>query len=165
MQHGGEGALPCFLFEDARHVVVGVARMDHQRQPGFARRRDMSAKAALLRVARRVVVVIVEAGLADRHDFGVPRARDEVARRHMQFLMGVMRMSADRAKHVGKALGDRQHLGVARDPRRDGDQARDAGCARAGDDGVKLSGKIRKIEMAMAVDQHGHWAAFSPGST
>ena len=100
-----------------------------------------------------------------RHDFGVPRARDEIARRHVQFLMGVMRMSADRAKHVGKALGDRQHLGVARNPRRDGHQARDAGCARAVDDSVKLSGKIRKIEMAMAVDQHGHWAAFSPGST
>src|ERR1700726_3388441 len=89
MQHGGEGALPCFLFEDARHVVVGVARMDDQRQPGFARRRDMAAKAALLRLARRVVVVIVEAGLADGHYLGMPRARDQVARRHMQFLMGV----------------------------------------------------------------------------
>ena len=165
MQHGREGALPCFLFEDARHVVVGVARMDHQRQPGFARRRDVAAKAALLRLARRVVVVIVEAGLADRHDLGVPRARDQVARRHVQFLVGVVRMGADRAEDVGKSLGDRQHLGVARDPRRDGDQAADAGRARAGDHAVELGGEIREIEMAMAVDQHGYCAAFSPGST
>ena len=78
MQHGREDALPCFLFEDARHIVVGVARMDDQRQTGFARRRDVAAKAALLRVARRVIVVVVEAGLADRHDFGMPRARDQV---------------------------------------------------------------------------------------
>ena len=129
MQHGGEGALPCFLFEDARHVVIGVARMDHQRQPGFARRRDVIAKTALLRLARRVVVVVVEAGLADRHDFGMPRARDQIARGHMQFLVGIVRMGPDRAEHVREALGDRQHLGMARNPRRDGDQAGDAGSA------------------------------------
>ena len=70
MQHGREGALPGFLFEDARGVGVGLARMDDQRQSGLARRRDMGAKAALLRLARRVVVMIIEAGLAERHDFG-----------------------------------------------------------------------------------------------
>ena len=68
MQHGREGALPRFLLENPRGVVVGIARMDDERQAGLARRRDMGAKAALLRVARRVVVVIVEAGFADGDD-------------------------------------------------------------------------------------------------
>ena len=71
MQHRREGALPCFFFENARGVVVGLARMDDQRQAGLARGRDMGAKAALLRLARRVVVVIIEPGLAERHDFGL----------------------------------------------------------------------------------------------
>ena len=71
MQHGREGALPRFLLQDARHVVVGLARMDDQRQSGLARRRDVVAEALLLRVARAVVVVIVEPGLADRHDLGM----------------------------------------------------------------------------------------------
>ena len=68
MQHGGEGALPRFFFENPRGIGIGLARMDDERQAGLARGRDMGAKAAFLRVARRVVVVIVEAGFAERHD-------------------------------------------------------------------------------------------------
>ncbi len=52
VQHGGEGALPHFLLEDPRHVGVRVARMDDERQPGRPRRRDVSAEAPLLRIAR-----------------------------------------------------------------------------------------------------------------
>ena len=52
MQHGREGALPRFLAQDFRHVVVGLAGMDHQRQAGLAGGRDMGAEALLLRVAR-----------------------------------------------------------------------------------------------------------------
>ena len=50
-------------------------------------------------------------------------------------------------------------------PRRDRDDAADAGRTGAADDGVKLAGKIRKIEMAMAVDQHGHALQPLPSST
>ena len=41
-------------------------------------RRDMGAKALLLRVARAEVVVIVEPGLADRHHLWMAGARDEI---------------------------------------------------------------------------------------
>ena len=57
MQHGREGALPGLLLQDSRHVVVRLAGMDDQRQPGRARGGDMVAEAALLRVARAVVIV------------------------------------------------------------------------------------------------------------
>jgi hypothetical protein len=43
---------------------------------------------------------------------------------------------------------------VARNACRDGHYARDVGRAGAVDNGIKLVGKIGKIEMAMAVDQH-----------
>ena len=153
MQHGREGALPGLLLENARHVVVGLARMDDQRQSGRARRGDVIAEAALLRVARAVVVVIVEPGLPDRHHLGMTRARDQLVDRDVELLVGVVRMGADRAIDVGKALGDREQLGVALDPRRDGDDAGDAGCLRARDHGIELAGEVRKIEMAVAVDQ------------
>ena len=74
----GKAPFPVSSRRIARHVVVGLARMDHQRQAGLARRRDMGAEALLLRVARAVVVVIVEPGLADRHDLRMPRLRDEI---------------------------------------------------------------------------------------
>ena len=67
---------------------------------------DMGAKAAFLRIARRIVIVIVETGFAERHHFRRAAARDKIGRSHIQFLMGVMRMRADRAKNIGKALGD-----------------------------------------------------------
>ena len=167
MQHGREGALPAFFLQNARHVVIGLARMDHQRQAGLARRRDMGAKALFLRVARAVVVVIVEPGLADRHHFRMPRDAGELIAADVELFMGVVRMRADRAKNIGKALGDRQHLRVAAHPRRDRHHAADAGRARPRNHGVEFGGEIGKIEMAVAVDQHGFnfYLAVASGST
>ena len=45
MQYGREGTLPAFLAQNLRHVSVAIARMDHQRQAGFARRRNMLPEA------------------------------------------------------------------------------------------------------------------------
>src|SRR5262249_35524120 len=81
------------------------------------------------------------------------RAPDQLIDGDVQLLVRMMRMGADRAVDVRKALGDGEHLGVAFDPRRDGDDARDAGRPRARNDGIELTGKIGKIEMAVAVDQ------------
>ena len=75
--------------------------------------------------------------------------------RDVELLVGVVRMGADRAEHVGKALGDRKQIGVLLHPRRDRHHAADAGRPARADDGVELVGEVRKIEMAMAVDQHG----------
>jgi hypothetical protein len=49
-----------FLAQDARHVVVGVAGMDDQRQPGPARRLDMDAQAFLLHGGAVGGVVVVQ---------------------------------------------------------------------------------------------------------
>ena len=71
--------------------------MDHQRQAGFAGGGDMGAEALLLRVARAVVVVVVEPRLADRHHLGMAGARDQVGGADVELLVGVVRMGADRA--------------------------------------------------------------------
>ena len=67
-----------------------------------------------------------------------------------------MRMGADRAIDVRKSLGDREQCAEPPHPRRDGDDAPDAGGRRPRHDAVEVVGKIGKIEMAMAVDEHGY---------
>ena len=128
--------------------------MDHQRQAGGARRRDMGAEAARLRFRRAVVVEIVEAGLAERHDLRMLGQRDQFIRRNAVLFIGVMRMGADRAIDVGKALGDVEQSAEPLHPRRDRHDAADAGLRCTRDNAVEIAGKVRKIQMAVAVDQH-----------
>src|SRR5262249_26264719 len=106
-----------------------------------------------LRRAWASIVVVVKSGLSDRDHLGMARARDQLVDGDVELLVRVMRMGADRAVVIGKALGDGEHLGVAFDLGRDGDDARNAGRPRARNDGIELTGEIGKIEMAMAVDQ------------
>ncbi len=76
MQHRGESALPRFLLQYARHILVRLARVDDEGQAGRARHRYMVAQALFLRRARAAFVVIVEPGLADCHHLGVIRSAD-----------------------------------------------------------------------------------------
>ena len=144
MQHRREGALRRLLLQYSRHILVRVARMDDERQAGGARGGDVVAKSAFLGLSRAVVVVVVEPGLADRNHLGMARAADQLVDADIELLLGVVRMGADRAVHVGEALGDGEHLGVSLDVGRDADDARNAGAACARDDAVELAGKVRE---------------------
>ena len=166
MQHRAERSLGDLVFEDAAAVVVGLAGVDHQRQSCRPRRGDMRAKAALLRLARAVLVEIIQPRLPQRHDLRMLGQLDQFAGGNAVFLIGLMRMGADRAIDVGKSLGDGQQPAEPPHPRRDGDDTTDPGGLGARDDGVEIIGKIRKVEMAMAVDEHGLQTAQSAfGST
>ena len=70
------------------------------------RRRDVVAEALGLRRLRAVVVEVVEPGLADRHHLGVLRQPHDLLDRHVELLVRIVRMRADRAEHVVVALGD-----------------------------------------------------------
>ena len=133
---------------------VGIAGVDDQRQAGLARRRDMGAEALGLLVARAVLVVEVEPGLADADDLGMARRLDQAVGRALPLLLRLVRMDADRAPDVVVALGDRAHLVELVEPRADGQHARDAGRAGAREHARLVAGKLGKVEMAMAVDQH-----------
>ena len=99
----------------------------------------------------------------------MPRAGDQVGRSHVQLLVRVMRMGADRAKDIGEAICDRQQFMMTTNAGRDRDHPPDTGGARASNDSVELVGKIRKVEMAVAVNEHGfehgYCAALAAGST
>src|SRR5713226_5589152 len=98
--------------------------------------------------------MVVEPRLPDRDHLGMARGGDQPLDGHVELLVGMVRMGADRAIDLRKALGDGDDLGVALDPGRDGDDAPDAHRLRARHHGVELAGEIGKIEMAVAVDQH-----------
>ena len=51
--------------DDAKRVVLGLARVNHDRQIALEREPDLHAKHLVLHLARREVVVIIEADLAD----------------------------------------------------------------------------------------------------
>ena len=75
------------------------------------------AEALRLRVARAIVVVIVEPGFADRHDFRMLRQRDQIARASMSSsscaLCGWVPTEQNTS---GNRLGDREHLRVLSAP-------------------------------------------------
>ena len=79
---------------------------------------------------------------------------DQLVRRDTVFLIGVVGMGTDGTIDVRKPLGDRKQRAKPPHPRRDGDDAPDAGGRGARDDAVEVVGEIREIEMAVAVDQH-----------
>ena len=112
--------------------------------------------------------MIVEPGLADRHHLGMARALDQFRRADVELLVGMVRMGADRAEHLGKPLGDRQQIGLPAHPGRDRHHAADAGRPGARHHAVELVLEVGKVEMAVAVDQHGDQAlalATASGST
>ena len=76
--------------------------MDDERQAGDARDAAMwRRKTGLLRVLGRVVVEVVEPGLADGDAAGMLAEADQVLGEDVQFLVGVVRMGADRAPDLG----------------------------------------------------------------
>src|SRR4051812_2811049 len=95
----------------------------------------------------------------------MPRQFDQFLRSNAVFLIGVMRMGTDRAIDVWKSFGDRQQRGNAPDARRNADDAANASgiCPRY--DRIEIVGEIRKIQMAMAIDEHGLPAQAAEGST
>src|SRR5262245_18147844 len=133
--------------------------MNDQRKAGRARGRDVIAEAPLLRITRAEVVMIVEAGYADRDSLRMLGEAHDLLDADIELLVGVVRMCADRAEHVGIALRDGKKLGAPVHPRRDRHHAPYPSRARSADDDVELAAEVGEVEMAVTVDQHDHACA------
>src|SRR6185312_7063895 len=111
-------------------------------------------------------IEIVQPRLAQRNDLRMPGQLDQLAGGNAVFLICLMRMGADRAIDVRKSFCDGEQPAEPLDAGRDRDNADDPGRLGARNDGVEILGKIRKVEMAVAVDEHGWQTAQSAfGST
>ena len=115
---------------------------------------DMGTEVRLLHVARRAVVEIVQAGLADADDPGMLRQRGDVLGRRDRRLGRVVRMDADGAPEIRLGLGHRRQacatapgvvpmVTISPTP---------AAAARASTSGTFGLGEV--VEVAVGIDQH-----------
>lgn len=142
-----------FTDEGAR-VVFSIAGVDNDRPAFLTRERELSREGSALCLTRRVVVVVVEAALADRHrsvSEALAEPRDVALRIKRS---GIVRMDARRPGHESRTGG----RVLSSDGRRferladanDGCRARRAG---AGDYRVAVAGERRVREVGVAVDE------------
>ena len=111
-----------------------------------------------LHVAGRVIVVVVEADLADCDDLGAGGERGELGMERLVERRRVVRMNTDRRRHPsGPRL--RQRHGRARrreiPPHADDDEADHAGGTRARNDGIGAVREVLRVEVAMGIDDRG----------
>src|SRR5476649_2926650 len=142
VDHARESALGILFLEHVAGLGVGIARMDDQRQAGLARRGDMDAEALGLFVARTVLVIEVEPGLADADHLGMARRLDQPFGGTLPLLLGLVRMDTNRAPDIAVTLGDRPHALELVEPRADGQHAGHTGGARARQDACFVGRKL-----------------------
>jgi hypothetical protein len=150
----GERPLGHLLFQDGHRVVVGVAGVDDQRQPGLPRGVDVRPEARRLPAARRQIIEMVEAALADGDNPRMPRQLQERGRIVETLLAGLVRVDAHRADDLGPALGEFDADRPAVALRSDVDHEAHARRASAGDHPGLVLGEARVVEVAVAVDDH-----------
>src|SRR4051794_25259012 len=103
MDDSREGPLPHLLLEDGGGVLLGIAGVDDDRQPGLACRGDMGPEARALPLAVAMVVIIIEAALADPDHPRMRRALRQQACVDVRMPVGLVRMDSDRGPDVGLA--------------------------------------------------------------
>ena len=75
MHYAGERPGLMFGFQDPRHVTIGVARVDDERQAGLAGGFDMDQQAGLLQGLAVGGVVIIKPAFADADHLGMAADR------------------------------------------------------------------------------------------
>ena len=159
MQETRKGPFRLFLLENSGDIVVGVAGMNHQRQAGFPGRGDMGAEAGLLAVARTVIVVVVEAGLAEADDLRMAGQGDQRRRVGFGLPAGLVGMNADGAPDVVVCLGDGQDPWELADPGANGQHPAHPGRRGTPEHAVDILDKAGIVQVAVAIDQrHGQVA-------
>ena len=134
-------------------VIFCVAGVNHQRLAHFAGQSNLRGERSALRVTRRVVVVVVQAALANRHRelTGEPQARNVPCRVERRGVVGMNTSSRkDEPRILNRDLGGncrrRERFPDAHDCLR----ARIAG---ARDYRVAVAGERRVREVGVAVDE------------
>lgn len=146
-----------FGLEDGERVGGGFARMDDDRLADVTCQRDQSSEHALLNVARRMVVVIVEPDLSDGHHVLVTREDAELLEHGIVAPGCVVRMNADRGGDLHWVRARESYGGASgRDRMTDADdhEASNAGGTRAREDGIGPFGEVFFVEVTVSVDEH-----------
>ena len=114
----------------------------------------MPPKACFLERSRTVVVVEIQTRFADPDHLWMAGEADQCGGRRSRLALHMMRMDADRAPDRGVRLGERADAGEPGHARADRLHDADSCAGRTFEDGIEIWAEVRKIEVAMAVDQH-----------
>jgi hypothetical protein len=165
VHHAVIGAVAVFLAQDARHVVVGVAGMDDQRQPGFLCGGDMHPKAVFLHLGAVRGVVIIQTALADADEFRMRGQPHQILHRDHRLGGGGHRMRAGGIEDVRVSFGDGAHLWFLPEFGADRDHPFHTRRAGAIQNLRAVVVKIGKVEMAMAVGDANIGVHTSPSAS
>ena len=152
--HDTEDAKCLRLTDQRPRVLFRVSRVNNHRFFQFSRQCDLSAKSCALRVARRIVVVIVEAALADRdrtalEEFTKPGNVTALVERSRVVWMDPG-CGEHKTRIVGRALSRESRYLERLSDANDGRRAR---IASTGDYRVAVAGEGRVREVGVAVDE------------
>ena len=147
--HLGGTLLP----QDAHRVVVRRAKVDNQRKGQLASETDEAAERLLLGGPRGVVVVIVEAGFADRHHLAVPRQAADGVEDTVVDQRGLVWVYPHRGKDPLVRLGESDGRVVGLQGPAGADRHHDAHAGRPGalQHGVAIGRELGHVEMAVGV--------------
>ena len=148
MQHDRHPLGP--IAEDRERVLLGLARVDDDREPDPPGDIDLRLERAPLVGARRVVAEVVEAGLADRADRRIGGHALEALDVSVGEPGGLVRMpSHDREDLL---VRPRRLEGALRGGGVDPDRGKPRDADRPGALHERRVGRLAVVEMAMAVD-------------
>jgi hypothetical protein len=151
--HDTDDPSPLSLSKEKPRVILGIARVNDNRQPRLGCNRYLGGKSRALGFSRRVVVVVVETALTDR-DGGakqLAKLRDIALLVESGRIMGMdARGSEDEAGVFGSGRS-RESRHVER--LSDADDSRRARIAGAGDYRVAVAVERRVREVGVAVDE------------
>jgi len=105
MNKRGERPLPQFVYKDFKCVSLGISRMNDHRQASLPCDIYMHAEQLLLNSSIRMLVIIVEPGLADANYPGVLSRSEQHAAPKILMIVSLMRMNAYAGKNVTFARG------------------------------------------------------------
>src|SRR5262249_10282414 len=113
-----------------------------------------------LDLARREVIVIVEADFSDRHNLVVSRKRAEIVERLRSNLRSLVWVDSDGGIDAGVSVSE-FHCITGADGRDACDSCR--GCAV--ENGIEILGKTRVVEMTVRVDKHLYFRRAPTGTS
>ena len=151
MDHAGIGALPHLVAQNFGGIIFGIAGVDDDRQSGFARCDDVTAKARALTVTVAVVVIIIEAAFADPHYARMRGTANQFCGVDIGMLVGFVRVDAHRRPHIGLTLCDCQHVVPLALARGDVEHRGHAGGTGRRQHFVLPLGKALIVQVAMAI--------------
>ena len=154
MEHTPDPRRPCQRDHRPR-VILGVACVYHKRLPYSCCQLDLRRERGALLLARRIVVVIVEAALADRDRTGCSELFDEGDVAGSVKTPGVVGMNAGGCKNeIRIGLGDLLCSGGRAKRLADADNSLRARGAGASDYrvAVAVEGRVREVGVAVEED-------------